>query len=496
MLPSIEVVKVKIRLFYSKGDKRIFDRLVSELKVDFPRLTIEAYISEEQPEKFGEFGIVATPTVIIGNRRFVGLKSLELLREKIRDYITISELRRELRVRELKLQRLEESWNEVFTRTNDLILLINRRGRIVSVNEAVLKVTGVPPSRILGKRFTAFVLPEDKEKAQRLFSSACEGRFQVEEIRVANDKGEKLYLSVNGIRLEERGEIMVIARDVTEIKRLEAQLFQSQRMAALGELAAGIIHEISNPVSYIRSNLNTLEEYANTLISILIPLVESAEKTPPHKLIQPIIQAKEKGELGFILNDLRKIIDECSSGVEVIVEIITGLRAFSRPVDREPPLLCNVNECIERAVNLVKRRFSGRITLIKEYAVLPDVYCYPNQLTQVFLNLLVNAEEAIEGEGVVEIKSKLTGDRIMVEVKDNGRGIAREDLPHIFDPFFTTKKEGKGLGLGLRISYRIIERHGGEIKAESEEGKGSRFTVFIPLEPQDKERIKIPPAEA
>ena len=278
-----------------------------------------------------------------------------------------------------------------------------------------------------------------------------------------------------------------------KIELVHAQLLQSEKMASIGQLAAGVAHEINNPIGYINSNLGTLANYVRDLLGVL-STYEELERDFAH---EPGIQArlrhvKVKMDLDYLKQDLADLVRESQEGVAHIKQIVQDLQTFSHADDGEWRW-ADLHKGLESTLNIVWNELKYKAEVVKEYGELPRVHCVPSQLNQVFMNLLVNAAQAIEERGAIVIRTGRTGDDwVWVEISDTGCGIEPEVLPSIFDPFFTTKQVGKGTGLGLALSRGIVERHGGRIEIESEAGKGTTFIIHLPVgtelaeQPQEK----------
>ncbi|MBI3018206.1 MAG: HAMP domain-containing protein [Deltaproteobacteria bacterium] len=264
----------------------------------------------------------------------------------------------------------------------------------------------------------------------------------------------------------------------SSLKSTQAQLIHSSKMTSLGQLVAGVAHELNNPIGYTYSNLSHLKEYIECIKKLITLYEETLSKLP--KASQAHLQEKKK-ELNtdFILKDIENIIQSSLEGTQRTKDIVLGLRNFSR-LDEAEIKEVDLHEGLENTLKLLNSEFKNRITLHKEYAKLPKVTCYPSQINQVFMNLLTNAIQAIEGPGEVWVKTQLQKDQVVISIRDSGKGIPQEHLDRIFDPFFTTKKIGQGTGLGLSISYGIIQKHKGEIKVTSTPSKGSTFTILLP----------------
>jgi two-component system NtrC family sensor kinase len=268
------------------------------------------------------------------------------------------------------------------------------------------------------------------------------------------------------------------------LKETQAQLVHSAKMASLGQLVAGVAHELNNPIGFIFSNMTHLREYSQKLIA----LVDIAENDPSK--IGPL---KKELDLEYIRKDLPKLISSCEEGARRTKEIVIGLRNFSR-IEEKSYKPIDLHESIDTTLNLLSGEFKNRIEVKKDYAEIPLITCNQTQINQVFMNILSNAAQAISGSGVVWISTKLLGaegespSMVGISIQDNGPGVSSEVLQKIFDPFFTTKGVGQGTGLGLAISYGIISSHGGTIKVTSKVGKGTEFLIALPIEPSRQEK--------
>jgi len=275
-----------------------------------------------------------------------------------------------------------------------------------------------------------------------------------------------------------------LARQKTEMERLQAQILQAEKMASLGQLAAGIAHELNNPAGFIYSNIDVLKHYIERLKRCLSDYDEVA--LPPEAAAR-INSIKEEIDYDNIVADLSSILSDCYIGAERIRDVVQNLRLFSR-LDEAEFKRIDVNEGIESTVRLLSGYYKAeRITLTHDYGDLPQINCYAAQLNQVWMNLLANAAQAIgAAEGEVHIKTRSEAGTVIVSINDTGPGMEPEQLKKIFDPFFTTKPVGEGTGLGLSISHGIIERHGGKIKVASFPGRGTTFTVFLPVDAEQR----------
>jgi signal transduction histidine kinase len=269
-----------------------------------------------------------------------------------------------------------------------------------------------------------------------------------------------------------------------ELERLQAQLVHSEKMASLGQLAAGIAHELNNPAGFIYGNMDMLRDYLPEIEKILYQHGKVASSADDGMLVNsPEIQVNYEK----FMADLKSIVSDCMEGAERIRDVVQNLRLFSR-LDEAEIKQINVHEGIESTIRLLSRYYSsGRVKLRRDYGELPPISCYAGQLNQVWMNLLVNAAQAVAEEGEVTISTRQEGEWVIVMISDNGAGIAEDQLHKLFEPFFTTKPVGEGTGLGLSISYGIIQRHGGSIIVKSKLGSGTTFTVRIPIHASERQ---------
>ena len=267
-------------------------------------------------------------------------------------------------------------------------------------------------------------------------------------------------------------------------KRLEetqAQLLQSEKMASIGQLAAGVAHEINNPIGYVHSNLGSLETYIRDIFSLLDAYV-GAERAHPG-LAAPFAQAsalREKLDIDFLRDDVNALLGETREGIGRVKKIVQDLKDFSRTGAEDEWQWADLHKGLDSTLNIVNNEIKYKAKVVKEYGTLPEIECLPSQLNQVFMNLLVNAAHAIESQGTITVRTGADDDALWVQIADTGSGIAPENLKRIFEPFFTTKPVGKGTGLGLSLSYSIVQKHAGRIEVESEPGRGTAFRITLP----------------
>ncbi len=265
-----------------------------------------------------------------------------------------------------------------------------------------------------------------------------------------------------------------------ELKATQMQMLQREKMASIGQLAAGVAHEINNPLGFITSNLNTLHSYLEKINKFLELQTYTLKDLADAIATDNITAERKKLKLDYVLEDSQDLIEESLEGTERVKKIVQNLKTFSR-VDEAEIQCSDINQCLESTINIAWNEIKYKATLNREFSEIPDINCNPQQLNQVFLNLLINASHAIEDKGEITVKSWSDDTAVHVSITDTGKGIPPENLSNIFEPFFTTKEVGKGTGLGLSISYDIVKKHQGEILVESEIGQGTTFTVKLPI---------------
>jgi len=297
------------------------------------------------------------------------------------------------------------------------------------------------------------------------------------------DKLNDLYNSLEQKVMDRTHELsrinLQLKRANKEIKDAQSMVVHNEKMRSLGQLVAGVAHELNNPINFIYGNLSHLKNYSNDLIQI-INKYEEVKKQLPEDKIQEIDKLKEDLEYDFIVEDLSSLIKSCYDGAERSKQIILDLKNFSR-LDEALVKEVNIHEGIDSALNILESKYKDRVTVHKQYGDVPQIMCYAGQVNQVFMNVLDNAAQAIEGNGNVYVRTKVVNQDAVIEIEDTGPGIDEDTLPKIFDPFFTTKPVGEGTGLGLSICYKIIKSHNGKMEVESEKGKGTKFIIKIPI---------------
>lgn len=274
-----------------------------------------------------------------------------------------------------------------------------------------------------------------------------------------------------------------LQREIDERKLLESQLVQSEKLASLGQLAAGIAHEVNNPIGFVSSNLGALGTYFARLQDMLKAYRDAEPAIGPATLQASLVKLRSEMELAYILDDIPLLISESKDGISRVGQIVRDLKDFSRVDSSQDWQWANLHQGIDSTLNIAASELKYKADLVKQYGVLPEVECLPSQINQVIMNLVVNAAHAMGTErGTITVRTGCANDdKVWIEVADNGCGIPAQSLQKIFDPFYTTKPVGQGTGLGLSLSYGIIKRHCGEIHVHSEVGVGTTFRVELPV---------------
>jgi PAS domain S-box-containing protein len=330
-------------------------------------------------------------------------------------------------------------------------------------------------------------------------------RLDYEEPQTTPD-GNMIWLRTSKVPLRDRSNrvigILGVYEDITARKQAEEELreynqkleainhqlqdaqnmlLQSEKMSSIGQLAAGVAHEINNPIGYVYSNLGTLEKYVQDAFG-MIGQYEQAEGAIADEAVRARLRAaREKLDIRFLKDDLRALMNESKDGITRVKKIVQNLKDFSHVDASDEWHFADLHNGLDSTLNIVSNEIKYKADVVREYGDIPEVECLSSQLNQVFMNLLVNAAHAIEERGTITIRTGQQEGGVWVEIADTGKGIAPEHLNKIFDPFFTTKPVGKGTGLGLSLSYGIIQKHHGRIEVESEPGKGTTFRVWLPV---------------
>ncbi len=407
-----------------------------------------------------------------------------------------------------KLRESERRYRVLADYASDLVVRVDASGRLLYVSPSVKEMLGWEIDELTPNPVRDIIHPEDISMlAQTMKQLHLVGGTSTAIYRTRHKDGHYIWIEARARAVPSgeghaASEVVFACRDVTGRKEAEqaleqrnveleasneklagaqTQLLQSEKMASVGQLAAGVAHEINNPIGYVRSNLTSLTQYWQKISSVLeaydqleaaLPVV-----TPEWKAVQAL---KQRVELDYVRHDIVSLLAESVEGVTRVEKIVRDLRDFSH-VDQAEWMTADIHECIDSTLNVVWHELKYKGEVVKHYGDLPLVQCLPFQLKQVFMNLLVNAAHAIERQGIITIRTEREHADVRISFTDTGKGIEPAILKRIFDPFFTTKAIGVGTGLGLSVSYGIIQKHGGTIEVASEVGKGTTFTIRLPI---------------
>lgn len=284
---------------------------------------------------------------------------------------------------------------------------------------------------------------------------------------------------------EQEARIRALSDMNRKLADTQAQLMQSEKMASIGQLAAGVAHEINNPIGFVHSNLGTLEKYVEDLFKVMTACELAG--TDQHKR-EAVELLKKQIDFAYLRDDIPALLRESKDGIRRVKEIVQNLKDFSY-ADTSPDMQwADLHAGLDSTLNIVWNEIKYKATVTKDYGDIPQIQCRPSELNQVFMNLLVNAAQAITTKGEITIRTSRVEDAVKVEISDTGKGISPEHLSRIFDPFFTTKPMGTGTGLGLALSYGIVRKHRGRIEVGSTPGIGTTFEIWLPIDHSSREQ--------
>jgi two-component system NtrC family sensor kinase len=389
----------------------------------------------------------------------------------------------------VQIDLAKKEWEDTMDCVSDLVLMCDSWGKIRRCNRPVCDLAGRDYDRIIGEDCIDLLneIGMDMQNydgmSGHMVYKGGERHFELLSFPLKKQEGDEvrgIVVSLHDVtkRLKTAQEL---EKAYSELKETQMQVFQQEKMASIGQLAAGVAHEINNPMGFISSNLSSLKKYLDRLGAFEAAVIDTVESRGDEVSLAAIASLRKSMKIDYILDDVGSLLEESRDGAERVRRIVQDLKSFSRldEVEYKP---ADINECLESTLNMLRNEIKYVAEVVRDYGDLPMLNCYPQQMNQVFMNILINAVHAIEEHGEITLRTRLAGEAIRVVISDTGKGIAPEHIKRIFEPFFTTKEVGKGTGLGLSISYDIVKKHGGDIMVESEPGKGTTFTVRLPLD--------------
>ncbi|WP_406700019.1 PAS domain S-box protein [Singulisphaera sp. Ch08] len=446
---------------------------------------------------------INTSTILFDDQRAVlavirDITERKALEETRREFAE-SQMRnaREMQEKNLALTASEARYRQLTEGCLDAVVVADRQGRVTLFNPAAEKIFGRSMDEVLGRPITLLMPESFKDLDERGFEAALESRQPSIVGRTVELKGRRknqedfpLELSLNAIELA--GELQFIGsiRDQTERQRMRAMLAQSEKLASIGLLSAGVAHEINNPLAYVANNLAVLERDMKSvleMIAIYERALDPMTLTSP-EVVQEVKEVADELDWPYVRENLGRMLGRTREGVQRVANIVQNLRGLART---SPPKLesAAIPDMLESALEMIRGRLRRHnIEIAVEHGAVPRISCVPSQISQVILNLLINATQAVEATGRTEggrirVSAAREGEMVCLSISDNGGGIPAESLPQLFDPFFTTKSVGEGTGLGLSISHGIVTGHGGRIEVESPPGEDTCFRIYLPLNP-------------
>jgi two-component system, NtrC family, sensor kinase len=404
------------------------------------------------------------------------------------------------------VEKIKREWEESMDCISDIVILIDANSLVVRCNKMLSSIANKEYTDIISHNWKdvlyegGFSRDVDFSESVEIFHNS--GKWFLYSIyNIDSNYGSSSLFSV--ITLHDITESKMITsellqgrellkakneeldRALRDLKMTQSQMLQQEKMASIGQIAAGVAHEINNPMGFITANFQALKKYSARISDFLqaqsSSLKELAENSNRPDALREIDKMRKHLKIDHIVSDMDNLIRESLEGADRVKMIVQDLKIFSR-VNEAEYKFADINAGIESTVNIIWNEIKYKTTLVKEYGDIPQTKCNPGQLNQVFMNMIVNAAQAIDKQGEIRIKTWHNDGRIYVSISDTGCGIPEKLRDKIFEPFVTTKEIGKGTGLGLSISYDIIKKHKGGITVESAVGKGSTFTIMMPVQ--------------
>jgi len=403
------------------------------------------------------------------------------------------------------LRRSEDKHRQLIEILNEGFAIVNREGVITYANKRLCEMMGYSSEEIIDHPTSDFLDKTNIEYMRRHVASRTEGRNTPFEVEWKKKDGDPLPTIVSPMPLyDEAGNFsgnVAVLTDISDLKRIEAELIHknaelekalnsaeemhehlviTEKMASLGQITAGVAHEIKNPLGFIKTNINPLKRDINDILQVLEKYESLIHEQNIKHHFAEIEALKNELEFTSLIREVHLLLDGIKEGAGRTTQIVKSLGNFSR-AGEEQIVLGNVHEGIDSTLVLLSGELEKRISVNKEYGNLPEIECFPGKLNQVYMNILSNAIQAIDQKGEIVIKTSLEGLNIYISIRDSGKGMPEEVRKRIFEPFYTTKPMGRGAGLGLSISYSIISQHSGKIAVNSKPGKGTEFVITLPI---------------
>jgi two-component system NtrC family sensor kinase len=404
-----------------------------------------------------------------------------------------------------KIEQAKKEWEQTVDCINDIIILIDQNDTILRINKKLSDITNLHYRDLLGRKwqdvlretgFTHmihetgdinFYYPDNRCFNYTIYSRSVVENAGRKSVIILQDITEIIQLTRE---LENNRDVLEnknlqLEKAYSDLKSAQSQILQQEKMASIGQLAAGVAHEINNPTGFVMSNLNTLLKYIERIKEFISCQTETLSVLTKDfqgksEYIERLNEKRKTTKYDYVMADIDSLINESIEGTERIKRIVQDLKSFSR-VDEAEYKPADINEGIESTMNIIWNELKYKATVKKELGDIPRTKCNAGQLNQVFMNILINAAQAIEQQGEISISTRHEDSNIYITISDTGCGVPEDKINRIFEPFFTTKEVGQGTGLGLSIAYDIIRKHNGDIRVDSKPGGGTTFTIKIPV---------------
>lgn len=387
-----------------------------------------------------------------------------------------------------------EAAQELFEQLPDPLHTQDAAGRITACNRAWLQTFGYERADVVGREIGSF-LPE-ADRTTTLLDQLVDGagtQDLVLQIECSDGTAKGMMLTSRQVPDPATGRrtTLMRLRDVSSMKQLQAVAAQQEKLASVGMLAAGVAHEINNPIGFIASMLGSLDKYTKRVVGMLEAMkeleaaVEAGDLDAARGAKARLAQKRKADKVDFCADSIPSLISRCQEGAERVKKIVNDLRSFARNDDNTMGPT-DLNQVLESSLNIAWNELKYKATIVKELGEIPSIEANASKLSQVFINMLVNAAHALPAQGTVTVRSSVKDGVVTASISDTGSGIKPENLSKLFDPFFTTKPVGQGTGIGLNIAYNIVKQHGGDVRVESTVGEGTTFYVDFPIERQVK----------